>query len=231
MRRSSDDTTMATNFKEKVQILREQFFPSLQTVEIENISTVHYPSPPLDTMKITQEEVAAAIRKPKPDKAPGVNKIPNRFLRQVLEIFLPHFTRLFQACINYGYPPKEFRIANTIILKKPRKEDYSLAGSYRPIALLNTLGKALETILAQRLSTLAENNNLLPAQQMGARRGKSTKTALELLVKSVHTIWDCNRKNMASLLSLDVVGAFDHVSHPRLLHNLRVKGILEYILK
>ena len=31
---------------------------------------------------------------------------------------------------------------------------------------------------------------------------------------------------MASLLSLDVARAFDNVSHERLLHNLKVKGIL-----
>lgn len=58
-----------------------------------------------------------------------------------------------------------------------------------------------------------------------------TETALELLTESVHTIWDCNKKNVASSLSLDVAGAFDHVSHPRLLHNLRSKGIPEYIIK
>lgn len=50
-------------------------------------------------------------------------------------------------------------------------------------------------------------------------------------MESVHTVWDCNRKNVASLLSLDVAGAFDHVSHSRLLHNLRVKRVPEYIFK
>ena len=31
--------------------------------------------------------------------------------------------------------------------------------------------------------------------------------------------------NMASLLSLDIAGAFDNVLYERLLHNLKVKGI------
>ena len=52
-----------------------------------------------------------------------------------------------------------------------------------------------------------------------------------MLVESVHMIWDCGRNNVASILSLDVAGAFDHVSHPRLLHNLRSKGIPEYMVK
>lgn len=106
-----------------------------------------------------------------------------------------------------------------------------MAELYHPIALLNTLSKALETILTCRLSNLAEAENLLPPQQMGAQKRRSTETALELLVESVHTIWNCNRKNVASLLSFDVAGAFDHVSHSRLLHNLRSKKVSEYIVK
>lgn len=66
---------------------------------------------------------------------------------------------------------------------------------------------------------------------MRACREKSTKTALELLVETVYTVWDCNKKNIASLLSLDVAGAFDHVSHPRLLHNLKSKRVPEYIIQ
>ena len=49
--------------------------------------------------------------------------------------------------------------------------------------LLNTLGKALETDFAHRSSDPAEANNLLPEQHIGAHRERSTKTALDLLVK------------------------------------------------
>lgn len=89
--------------------------------------------------------------------------------------------------------------------------------SYCPIALLS----------------LAAANNLLPPQQTGARRERSTETALELSVESVHSVWNCNRKNVATLLSLDgaEARAFDRVSHPRLLHHLRTNGIPEYIVK
>jgi len=50
---------------------------------------------------------------------------------------------------------------NIIILKKPRKEDYSESKSYRLIALLDTLGKALEAIVSKKLSNIAEKYNLL----------------------------------------------------------------------
>lgn len=136
-------------------------------------------------MDITLEEVKSATQQSKLDKASGINKIPNRFLKQVLKVFLPYFKHLFQACINIEYHPKEFPV---IVLKKPRKKNYSLAESYRLIALLNTLGKALETVFAQHLSNLAEAKNILPLQQMRACRERSMETALKLLVELVHTV-------------------------------------------
>ncbi len=138
--------------------------------------------------------------------------------------------RLFQACLDSSYHPKRFKEANTIILKKPKKPDYLEPKAYRPIALLDTLGKALETVVSRRLSSLAERYRLLPEQQMGARKGRSVETALKTLPDSVHTVWNQGENNVASLLLLDVAGAFDNVSHERLLHNLRVKGVLTVIV-
>ena len=36
------------------------------------------------------------------------------------------------------------------------KKDYSLPGSYRPVALENTLGKILEKIIAERMQEAVE---------------------------------------------------------------------------
>lgn len=115
--------------------------------------------------------------------------------------------------------------ANTMALKKPGKEDYTTPKAYRPIALLNTLGKAVESIMARKITYLAEKYNLLPSTHMGARRGRSTESTLELLTEQVHTVWGQGKNKVATLLSIDVSGAFDTVSHPRLLHNLRKRQI------
>ena len=60
---------------------------------------------------------------------------------------------------------------------------------------------------------------------MGARAGRDTLTALELLVEQTHTVWNSGPKWVASLLSLDMAGAFDNASHPRLIHILKSKGL------
>jgi hypothetical protein len=52
--------------------------------------------------------------------------------------------------------------STTIVLRKERKKDYSLPGSYRPIALENTLAKVVEKVLADCIRDAAEANGLLP---------------------------------------------------------------------
>lgn len=100
------------------------------------------------------------------------------------------FKYLFQACAMLGYHPTEFKKVNTNILKKPRKEDYSDPKSSGPIALLSTLGKALESVVSKGLNACAEEHGLLPSEQIGARRGRSTETSLETIVEAIHTVWE-----------------------------------------
>lgn len=42
------------------------------------------------------------------------------------------------------------------------------------------------------------------------------------MLEQIHTVWGL--KKAASVLSLDIAGAFDTVNHTRLLDNLRIKG-------
>jgi hypothetical protein len=49
-----------------------------------------------------------------------------------------------------------------IPLEKPGKEDYTVAKAWRPISLLATLGKVLESVVAERISHAVETYGLLP---------------------------------------------------------------------
>jgi reverse transcriptase-like protein len=121
--------------------------------------------------------------------------------------------------------------STTVVIRKERKQDYSLPQSYRPVALENTLAKVIEKIVADRISEAAETHNLLPWTQMGARKKRSTLSALELLTSCVQTAWRARPGCVVSMLSLDISGAFDHVSHERLLWVLKRKGFPQWILR
>ena len=131
-----------------MEVLRKTFFPPPPAADLRDIDGTIYPEPLLMEEVIAEQEVRRAIRRPKPDKAPGIDGILNRFLRIVLDGLISAFTNLFQAYIRTGYHPRSFKKANTIILKKPKKTDYLEPKLYRPIALLSTLGKALETVVS-----------------------------------------------------------------------------------
>ncbi len=228
---SRQDGTLAATFEEKVERLRETHFPAPLGADLEDIAEVEYLSPMPGGGDLTEAEVYSSIKRPSQDKAPGINGILNRFLRAVYSELEEEIRHLFQGCFEIRYHPRKFKEVNTVILKKPQKENYADPKSYRPIALLDTLGKIFETVIAARLRDCAEANNLLPEEQMGARQGRSVETALETITDAVHTVWGMGKRNVASLLSLDVAGAFDHVSHSRLLHTMKMKRVPERIVR
>jgi hypothetical protein len=75
-----------------------------------------------------------------------------------------------------------------VVLRKPQKLDYTKLGAYRPIALLNIVSKVLKALITKRLSREAEQRNLLPPLQMGARLGRLTTSVLELIIEQVRTV-------------------------------------------
>jgi hypothetical protein len=122
---------------------------------------------------------------------------------------------LAQASWKLGYMPKSLKSALIVVLRKPGKPSYEQAKAWRPIALLSTLGKLIEKATAQKIRNAAKQYNLLPDEQMGARAQRSTATALDLLTSVIKSAWS-NKGQVATLLSLDIAGAFDIVVHSRL---------------
>jgi hypothetical protein len=116
----------------------------------------------------------------------------------------------------------------TAVLRKPGKANYAVPKAYRPIALLKTIGKIMVAVVARRLSYLAETHHLLPPTHMGGRKHRSAEHALHMVTVKIYEQWNNGKDGqVASLLLLDVAGAFDNVSHKRLLHNLRKRKVDE----
>jgi hypothetical protein len=223
-RRPIDQVT--TDDIEKAQILAEKFFPPAATADIDNIETAQQPDTqiPID-WDVTKDTIEETIRRLPNKKAPGPDMIPNEALKKCRTTISKTFAEIASECFKQGHLPACCKVTTTIALRKEGKKDYSLPGSYRPIALENTLGKVLEKILAERLTDAAERHQLLPQSQMGARKNRSTLTATSLLHSITHTAWQKKHSSVVSMLSLDLSGAFDNVNHKRLLHILRQKGL------
>ncbi len=95
--------------------------------------------------------------------------------------------------------------------------------------LLKTIGKVVEKLVAKRIRSLVEEHHLLHPSQMGARAEQSTGTALELLTSIVQTIWKEGKDQVATLLSLDISGAFPTVNHTRLVAIVKKLGFPSWL--
>jgi hypothetical protein len=134
-----------------------KILPPPPEADLGDIEGYTYPQHLQDQGRITTDETKAAILRLKPLTAPGITGIPHLVIQKSVDVTLQTITDLFQACATLGYHPLELKKARTVALKKPgRDRDYTKVGAYRPIALLESLGKALERIMASRLSALAE---------------------------------------------------------------------------
>ena len=101
-------------------------------------------------------------------------------------------------------------MAKIIPLKKPGKPDYTDPNAFRPISLLSTLSKAVEAVIAERISYLVERHGLLPLNHYGALKRKSTTDALLTIQEKIYQAW--RDKKVLSLVTFDLKGAFNGVA-------------------
>ena len=209
----------------KAKALQDKLFPHPAPADLSDIPSNPSLPPPWPFPEITQHEVREAIRSSKGNNAPGRDGIQNQVLKMAAPTITPRLTTIYNACLKLHHWPAVWKEATVVIIRKPGKKDYLDPKAYRPISLLNTLSKNMEYILAQRISATAELNKLLPLTHCGGRKSSSCEHAIHLLMEKIHVAW--KKKETASLLLLDVSGAFDNVNHQRLLWNIRELGFHE----
>ena len=209
--------------EEKVTVLRRAFFPKLPSADLADIPLAEYPQEVPFEDQITIRQIREAVNRIAPDKSPGPDEISNRVLKNTLPVIEHHLQALMQASIRLGHFPKPFKHTTTVVLRKPSKPDYTKVKAYRPIALENTLGKIMESIMAENLSYITETHELLPPHHYGGRPGRSAEDAMMILSESIHQAW--KEKKVYTAVLMDVAGAFNNVHHERLVHNLRKRRI------
>jgi len=179
---------MTTTFEEKIEILREKFFLSSSQANVSDIAESFISLTVSFNSRITEDEVKQTIRQVKADKALSASDISNRALQASLAELISVLTSLFNACVTHKYHSKQFKKTQTIVLRKLKKSDYIDLKTYRFIALLDIMSKALKSIMIKRLSDIVKTHCMLSNAQMKARRKRFVISTLDLLVDQVHTV-------------------------------------------
>jgi hypothetical protein len=111
---------------------------------------------------------------------------------------------------------------------KPGK-DPTLPSSYRPISLLDTVGKLFEKILLSRVLREVNEHGLLREEQFGFRPKHSTTLQLVCLVERVNRNFD--ERRLTGAVFLVVAKAIDTVCAKVLLYRLTVLNFPSYLVK
>ena len=112
------------------------------------------------------------------------------------------------SCLRQLKIPKIWRRALVVAIPKPAKP-VGDPKSYRPISLLCVPYKILERLIYARVEPLIDP--LLPKEQAGFRRGKSTVDQVVLLTQNIEDSFEAKKKTGA--VFIDLTAAYDTVWH------------------
>jgi len=156
---------------------------------------------------VTDEEIVQAVRKMGANKAPGPDGVPGRIWVRALGFLRAYLRHIFNLCLRQRAFPQEWKKASLVLLPKEGKEA-GTPSAYRPICLLDEVGKIFERIIANRLiQHLSREGYNLQEEQYGFREGRSTIKAI-FRVKSL-TVAAVEGGGVALGVSLDIANAFN----------------------
>ncbi|CAF3691628.1 unnamed protein product [Rotaria sp. Silwood1] len=193
-----------------------------------NNSSINSPSINSQDFQVITPKELKSILKQLPNSAPGPDNVHNRCLKNFTKSLIDHLLNLMNTSLSFGYIPSSWKNAFIILLLKPGK-DRTQVSSYRPISLLSCVGKVLEKIIKQRLSTELKQRNILPRHQAGFLEGKSTMYNILRLNRCARQALD--RNHHAGVIFFDIKSAFDSVWHDGLIYKMNDFRLPVYLIR
>lgn len=133
---------------------------------------------------ITAEELLTAARQIKNKTAPGLDGVTNEALKIIVDARPEILLQLYNRCLTEGLFPNKWKRVRLVLIKK-RDRPPNKPSSYRPLCLLDSIGKLFEKIIDNRLRNVLKDGkeNGLSENQFGFRKGRSTIHAIEQVVQ------------------------------------------------
>ena len=162
-----------------------------------------------------------------PKKADGPDNVPGKFLKICAYELVDVYQILFQASLDQGIVPSDWKEANVVPLFK--KGDRNKAENYRPISLTSLSCKLLEHVVHSNIMTFLEEFGVLDDAQHGFRKKRSCISQLTIVIDDFAVC--LKLKEQIDAILLDFSKAFDKVDHRALLLKLEHLGIRNSLLK
>jgi len=154
------------------------------------------------------KEIISIIKSLKTKNSFVYDEISPRILK-VSANYISPLTYICNRAISTGVFPD--RLKYSIVTPIFKKGNNSDPANYRPISVLTSFAKVLETALYVKVSEHITLNNMLTDQQYGFRKDYSTDEAIFKLIYEVLNA--LNDKSMVGSISFDLEKAFNSVNH------------------
>ena len=176
---------------------------------------------PEGTGLATTEEIRGQRKRLNNKKSSGPDAISNFLLKKLPPVFDRILTVVINNCLNNCYFPRPWKRSKLIPIRKKGAAD--TPPDFRPISLLDNMGKILEAVVLDRLKDDIEEHQIVPEHQFGFRPGHSTVDALKTFRDDI--AWQLNRGWCTTACLLDFEKAFDSVWVDGLLFKMRDSGV------
>jgi len=144
-------------------------------------------------------------------KAPGPDGVPDEVLRVIVKVRPELLLPTFIACLRTGQFLESWKTAKLVLLRKGNKP-LEEPSSYRPLCLLNSVGKLYERLIKVKIeSHLYAQPDGLSRLQFGFVKSRSTTQAVSHVMKIVEKAGtgQLYNRRLCALASLDVANAFN----------------------
>jgi retron-type reverse transcriptase len=144
-------------------------------------------------------------------------------IKDGISAFAPSLATLFNLILKNGSFPSLWRLSSLTVIHK--KGDKSIPKNYRGIAVSSNLCKLFCLVLYNRLNVFTDNNNVIPPNQIGFRKGARTSDHILVLKSLIDKYINRAGKSYLYVCFIDFSAAFDTVWRNALLYKLIHIGI------
>lgn len=202
----------------KIEIINE-LFPKTKDGWRRHEAPVN--APPFD-----MEELILAGKKMKTKKAAGLDDILPDTVKKAVEVAPAVILNIMNRLLESQSFPAQWKRARVVLIPKGKLEDSGSISSYRPICILNAMGKLYEMLIRERLVSELKQKRAISDQQFGFCRGRSTTQAVLWVTEAVKN----SRKTWCAFVALDVKNAFNTARWSIIIDNMKKIGISKYLI-
>ena len=188
-------------------------------VDVNDISPKYNPYS-IFILPYTENKIVTLFSQIQNKQSLDMDGLSSKFIKEYAEELSKPLCYLINLSIEMGFFPDRLKITKIIPIHK--KNDTQKSENYRPISISSIFAKIFEYGILNRITSFIDKFKLIPDEQHGFRKMKSTSTAINEFYMNIMS--ELDKKRYPIGIFCDLSRAFDCVPHVRLLDKLETMG-------